>query len=230
MAAVVFTMAIGTLAQTQPERRVIEVSGSAEQWITPDTFNFKITVIERMDKKEKITIEQQESLLKSELTKIGVDPAKSLSVYDINSSYFPQKKLRDVLSRKDYRLKLTDISKISPLVDLIDRLNVGRLSLEDTEHSQMTKFREETKIEAMKAAKYKATYLLAAIGERPGKPVYVKEIEEGSSRSVSQGVMSNSNTFISNISRTSSSADDEDDLSFSQIRIRYVIDAKFEIE
>ena len=222
----------GVFAQTQPvsERRVIEVSGSAEQWITPDTFTFKITVIERMEKKEKVTIEQQEALLRSELSKIGIDPAKSLSVYDINSTYFPYKKVRDVLSRKDYRLKLTNIKHISPLVDLIDRLNIGRLSLEDTEHSEITRFREETKIEAIKAAKHKAAYLLSAIGERPGKAVYVKEIPEEAQRVTISGV--NSNTFAySNTVRSSTSDDSGDvDLSFSQIRLRYVIGAKFEIE
>lgn len=111
---IVLTIGVfGVFGQTNglAERRVIEVSGSAEQWITPDTFTFKITVIERMDKRDKITIEQQESLLRSELSKIGIDAAKALTVYDINSVYFPQKKVRDVLSRKDYRLKLNDIQR-----------------------------------------------------------------------------------------------------------------------
>ena len=222
----------GVFAQTQPvsERRVIEVSGSAEQWITPDTFTFKITVIERMEKKENVTIEQQEALLRSELSKIGIDPAKSLSVYDINSTYFPHKKVRDVLSRKDYRLKLTNIKHISPLVDLIDRLNIGRLSLEDTEHSEITRFREETKIEAIKAAKLKAAYLLSAIGERPGKAVYVKEIPEEAQRVTISGVNSNTFAYSNNVRGRTSDDSGEPDLSFSQIRLRYVIEAKFEIE
>ncbi len=229
----ILVLNIGVLAgsaQTNnvTERRVIEVSGSAEQWITPDTFTFKITVIERMDKKDKITIEQQETLLRSELSKIGLDAAKALTVYDINSVYFPQKKVRDVLSRKDYSLKLTDISKIGPLVELIDRLNIGRLSLEDTEHSEMERLRRETKIQAMKAAKEKAEYLLASIGERPGKPVHVKEIEQRGNISL-DGVSSNS--ISSNISVVRGGTSEPDpDLSFAQIRIRFVIDAKFEIE
>lgn len=231
---IVLTIGVfGVFGQTngQAERRVIEVSGSAEQWITPDTFTFKITVIERMDKKEKITIEQQETLLRSELSKIGIDAAKALTVYDINSVYFPQKKVRDVLSRKDYRLKLTDISKIGPLVELIDRLNVGRLSLEDTEHSEMERLRRETKIQAMKAAKEKAEYLLTAIGERPGKAVYVKEVEQrGVTGTLTlDGVSSNSMSSNFSVGRGVTSEPDPD-LSFAQIKIRFVIDAKFEIE
>ncbi len=229
--AIVLTIGvIGVFGQANgmAERRVIEVSGSAEQWITPDTFTFKITVIERMDKKDKITIEQQESLLRSELSKIGIDAAKALTVYDINSVYFPQKKVRDVLSRKDYRLKLNDISKIGPLVELIDRLNVGRLSLEDTEHSEMERLRRETKILAIKAAKEKAEYLLTSIGERPGKAVYVKEIEQRGNITL-DGVSSNSMSSNFSVGRGVTS-EPEPDLSFAQIRIRFVIDAKFEIE
>lgn len=183
-----------------------------------------------MEKKEKITIEQQEALLRSELKQIGVDDTKTLSIYDINSMYFPKKKIRDVLGRKDYRLKLTDIKQISPLVELIDRLNIGRLSLEDTEHSEMTRLREETKIEAIKAAKYKANYLLNAIGERAGKAVYIKEGSEESPGVFRPGIISNSNTFVLDGQDASSSGDDDDALSFAQIKIRFVIDAKFEIE
>lgn len=231
VAAIAAFFVFGAGAQTQPERRVIEVSGSAEQWITPDTFTFKISVIERLDKKEKITIEQQETLLKAELSRIGIDPARSLTVYDLSANYFPQKRVREVLGRKDYRLKLTDITKIGPLVELIDRLNVGRLSLESTEHSEITRLREETKIEAIKAAKRKAEYLLGAIGERPGKTLFVKEVDEESPRLRLDGVNSNSNFLSNNITRSApAAADDDSDLSFSQIRLRYVIDAKFEIE
>jgi len=151
--------------QTQTERRMIEVSGSAEQLITPDEFTFKITILERLDKKEKITIEQQETLLKTELAKIGIDPLKDLSIYDLSSNYIPRKKIREVMGSKDYRLKLREIGKIAPLTELVDRLNISKLDLISTEHTEITRLRRETKMEAMKAAKEKAAYLLGAIGE-----------------------------------------------------------------
>jgi len=109
------------LSQTETEKRVIEVSGSAETFVTPNEFTFKITVVERLEKKEKLTIEQQETSLRSELTNIGIDSAKDLSVFDISSNYIPRKKVREVLGSKDYRLKVRDIAKIAPLIELIDR-------------------------------------------------------------------------------------------------------------
>ena len=108
-----FTLTLVAQVQTQPERRVIEVSGSAERWVTPDEFTFKITLNERMDKKEKITIEVQEAALRRELTTLGVDVAKDLSVFDISSTYF-RRKVRDVLGTKDYRLKIRDLTTAGP--------------------------------------------------------------------------------------------------------------------
>ena len=219
-----------SFSQTPTEPRVIEVSGSAERLITPDTFTFKLTVIERMDKKEKQTIEMQEASLRTELQKIGIDPAKDLSVFDISAAYNPRKRVRDVMGTKDYRLKVRDINKIAPLITAVDTLNLGRLDLIDTEHSEITRLRRETKMDAIKAAKEKADYLLAAISERAGKPVWVKEVEDENSRVYLSNISSNNQVTSNIVRRTGSTADDDDSLDFTPIRLRYVIQAKFEIE
>ena len=229
-AAVALVLAAGYHAQTQDTRRVIEVSGSAERLVTPNEFTFKITLNERMENKQKITIEQQEKQLTADLAIIGVDTAKDLSIYDISSTYFRQKKVKDVLGTKDYRLKIRDLNKISRLQELADRLNVAKLDLTDSEHSDITRLRRETKTDAIKAAKEKADYLLAAIGERAGRAVYVKEEVEETPRYVSAGVLSNMTSNTMSYSRSPSSGDTDEPLSFSDITIRYVIVAKFEIE
>ena len=213
----------------QPEPRVIEVSASAERWVTPDEFTFKITLLERIENKQKITIEQQETALRNELATIGVDVGKDLSVFDISSAYFRQKKVRDVLSSKDYRLKLRDLNKIARLQEMADRLNISRLELIDSAHSEITRLRRETKMDAMKAAKDKADYLLGSIGQQTGKPVYIKE--EPDETPGSQYSNFSTNVTSNTIGRGSGNPDPGDDsLSFSQIRLRYVIVAKFEIQ
>lgn len=218
-------------SQTKPEPRVIEVSGSAERLITPDTFTFKITVIERMDKKEKLTIEAQEASLRTELQKIGIDASKELSVYDISSAYNPRKRVRDTMGSKDYRLKVRDINKISPLINAIDTLNIGRLELIDTEHSEITRLRRETKMDAIKAAKEKADYLLGAINERSGKPVWIKEVDEDTQRpNVYNYAAANITSNSIGGGGGGRSSDTDDSLDFTPIRLRYVIQAKFEIE
>jgi uncharacterized protein len=227
----VFTAFTIVFAQEKTERRIIEVTGSAETLIMPNEFTFKITINERIENKQKITIEQQESKLKSELSNIGIDVEKDLSIFDISSTYVSSKKLKDTLGSKDYRLKLKDLDKIAKLQEIADRLNIGRLDLIEATHSDLTTYRKETKIEAIKAAKAKAEYLLSAIGEKVGKPVYIQEIEED--RNVYSNV-SNSN-FASNGQRVVlggliNPSSDDNSLSFTKIKIRYEILAKFEIQ
>lgn len=60
--------------------------------------------------------------------------------------------------------------------------------------------------------------------------MYIKEIEETSPRTISSGVMSNGYSVNTFAGRSSSDDSVDEGLSFTQIRIRYVIDAKFEIE
>lgn len=228
LAVFVIFAAVGVFAQTPTERRVIEVTGSAEMLVTPNEFTFKITLLERIEDKKKITIETQEANLKNELGKIGVDVTKDLTVFDLTSVYVSQKKTKDTLGSKDYRLKLKDLEQIGRLQEIADRLNISRLDLVEATHSELPRFRRETKIEATKAAKIKAEYMLGAIGERIGKAVFIKEIEEGQPRYVSNGVISNSNNssnvFIADGQSTSNN------LTFSQIKIRYEVLARFEIE
>ncbi|HMT07119.1 MAG TPA: SIMPL domain-containing protein [Pyrinomonadaceae bacterium] len=226
----VYLFSVSVMAQSQPERRVIEVSGSAEQLITPNEFTFKITLSERMDGKRKITIEDQEASLRNELSRLGIDVAKDLSVFDLSSQYFRQRKLKDVLSTKDYRLKIKDLNKIAQLQDLADRINVTRLDLIDTDHSDIIRFREETKTEATKAAKRKAGYLLAGIGHRVGAAVYIKEVDEESSQSRSMNFTSNTNSRSNSFAVDGVEVSRTDGLSFAPIRMRFVIVAKFEIE
>lgn len=228
--AAICALTMTYVAQTPlDQRRVIEVTGSAERWITPDEFTFKITLFERIENKQKITIEQQETALRNELSALGVDVAKDLSVFDISSAYFRQKKVRDVLGSKDYRLKLRDLNRIARLQEMADRLNVSKLELIDTEHSDITRLRRETKMDAMKAAKDKADYLLGAIGQRAGKPVFIKEEDEESPPTMGSNVSANTSKRLS-YGVVDKTAANDDALSFSQIRLRYVIVAKFEIE
>ena len=166
--------------------------------------------------------------MRKELAAIGVDVGKDLSVYDITSTYVRRKKVKDVLGYKDYRLKLRDPEKIAKLQDLADRLNISRLDLIESEHSEITKLRRDTKMDAIKAAKEKAEYLLGAIGQHAGKAVYIKEEPDETPRSeYAANIRSNSNVYVMD---GQDRVADDNSLSFSQIRLRYVVVAKFEIE
>lgn len=228
MVAVCFAT-VSTLAQATNEKRVIEVTGSAETLITPNEFTFKISLYERVENKQKLTIEMQEAKLKEELTKLGVDVAKDLTIFDLTSTYISRKKTKDTLGSKNYRLKLRDLEKIEKLQEIADRLNINNLDLIESTHSELTTFRRETKMAAIKAAKIKAEYMLGAIGEKIGKPMFIQEIpDEEAPRAISYGVLN------SNATSNAITIDGQDStattLSFSKIKIRYSVLARFEIE
>jgi hypothetical protein len=226
--------AFNAFAQNEkPTARTIEVTGSAESLVTPNEFTFKITLVERLENKQKITIERQESQLRDGLTRIGIDPQKDLTVFDLRSNYVPvRRRNRDVLGTKDYRLKVTDLAKVDKLQELADNLNISTLDLIESTHSELTRLRREAKMEAVRAAKMKAEYMLGAIGERVGKPVNIMEIaEESLGRFVAGGSLS-SNSIVSiesNVRRIVDSSDD-DTLTFTKIRLRYEVKAVFEIQ
>lgn len=221
--------AISAFAQTPApdNRRLIEVTGSAETLITPNEFTFKITLVERVDGKKKITIEDQEEGLKRELAAIGVDVQKELTVFDLSSVYVRQRRLKDTLASKDYRLKVRDLEKVGKLQDVADRLNIARLDLIESTHTELPRFRRETKMEAIRAAKMKAEYLLGAIGEKVGKPVFVREADDDNSGyyRANLSMNSQSNVIVDGLNVPSATG-----LNITQIKLRFEIFARFEIE
>ncbi len=221
--------AISAFAQTPApdNRRLIEVTGSAETLITPNEFTFKITLVERVDGKKKITIEDQEEGLKRELAAIGVDVQKELTVFDLSSVYVRQRRLKDTLASKDYRLKVRDLEKVGKLQDVADRLNIARLDLIESTHTELPRFRRETKMEAIRAAKMKAEYLLGAIGEKVGKPVFVREVDDDNSGyyRANLSMNSQSNVIVDGLNVPSATG-----LNITQIKLRFEIFARFEIE
>ncbi len=88
------------------------------------------------------------------------------------------------------------------------------------DNSEIEKYRKEVKIKAMKAAKDKADYLLNAIGERTGKPIYIQE------RSYQPYYRGRSNMMVKSAGY---SAEADYQLDFQKMTLRYEVFARFEI-
>jgi len=206
--------------------RGIEVTGTAERMVVPDQLTFRITLMERLGARGKVTIEQQEAQLRSELEKIGVDLAKDLSIYDVSAKYVRQRRLRDTLARQDYRLVIRELNKVAPLQDVADRINVNSLDLVLAENSRIDDIRRELRIEAIKAAKAKAEYLMSAIGGKVKSAIFVKEIDDNVS--IGQPPYY---AYSSNLAMTAANAAVYDrPLSFAPEKVRMIILARFDIE
>lgn len=228
-----FICSISVNAQNEPTNlttHFIEVTGVAETLVTPNEFTFQITLVERFENKEKITIESQEKRLKEQLNNLGINVQIDLTISNISAILTGQKRKKDVIGTQEYHLKVRELNKIEKINQIIDELNIHKFDLIDVTHSDLNKFRKETKMEAIKAAKSKATYMLEAIGEKVGKPIFIQEVIDYTD--YQSYIQQMQNGYISN--RSSIEMQEQlksgEVLSFSKIKLKYNILARFEIK
>lgn len=164
-------------------RPFIEISGTSETEVVPDELYLQITLLERMEGKEKIGIERQEADLKKNLKDIGIDLA-NLSMSNANADYRNvRKREKDVLISKSYLLKLSTTDQLAKVYERLDKMNAYDAFIRRVANSRILDLQKENRIKAIKAAKEKAEYLLAAIGQQAGAALQVSEsenyVEEG---------------------------------------------------
>ncbi|MCH8330127.1 MAG: SIMPL domain-containing protein [Bacteroidetes bacterium] len=157
------------------EQPFIEVTGTAENEIIPDEIYIEITLRERHEGKENITIDKQEADLKEALKSIGLD-LDDLSLSDAIANYVRVKwRKKDVITKSEYVLKVNDALTVGKVFEKLDELKIEDANILRVDHSKIDSLRKEVRIMAIKAAKDKAIYLLTAIGEQIGKPLIVRE-------------------------------------------------------
>jgi hypothetical protein len=204
------------------------VTGTAEMEVIPDEIYIGIIIREKYINKGKVTIEEQEAKLKTAIKSLGIDLA-NLNLTDANADYVKirwQKK--DVLTKKDYTLKVSTAATVGLVFLELEKLEITEAYISKVNHSKMDSLRKEIKINAIKAAKDKADYLLTAIGEQTGKPLLITENENEPTNHYVRGVRSDGNvTFIDGII---AKYPNNEEIEFQKIKIRSSIYAKFSIK
>lgn len=161
--------------QIESEKPNIEVTGTAEKEIIPDEIYIAITLKERQVGKDKVSIEKQETDLKAALVSLNI-PLENLSLSDANANYIKVKwTKKDVITKNEFLLKVKDALTVGKVFEKLDELKIEDAYISRVSHSQLEEFKKEVRIMAISAAKDKADYLLAAIGETTGKALLVYE-------------------------------------------------------
>ena len=159
----------------QDPKPYIEVTGKAEKEVIPDEIYIAITIKERHAGKTKITVEEQEASLRDAIKVLGID-ANNLSLSDVNSQYVRVRIMKkDVINKSDYTLKVKDAVTVGKVFDALEKLTIKNAYISKVDHSKKREFKKEMRIEAIKAAKNKAKYLLLAIDQQLGTPLEIKE-------------------------------------------------------
>ena len=218
-------MALPAAAQVQEAfPSYIQVNGRAEREIAPDEFYLQIVIAER-DSKGKITVESQRRDMIAALKRQGVDVEKQLKVANLSSEFF--KKKTSVATAK-YQLELHSAAEVSKVWQALDALGISNVSIAKVTHSQIERFKEEVRVEAMRNARQTAASLAEAVGQTIGRCFYVYD----SNYDVVPAYYNNSVMLRTKgtYDAAEGSADEEEQLDFKTIRLQYNVQTKFVLE
>jgi len=209
-------------AQNVDLRRKITVSGTAEKEVTPDIINVSISLQEYFEGKKKINIEQLQSTLEDAVKQAGI-PKADFTINNIAgwNNQWQKKKNPDFLESRQYNIRLHDLSRIDQVLASLDPKGVQQTGIASYDYSKMPEIKQEMKIQALLAAKEKATYLLNSIGEKLGRPI---DINDSDNSDILQYQPSYANRVVSREIRIG-----ETDIDIKPIKLSFQVQVVFEI-
>ena len=149
--------------QAQTNERYIEVTGTSEIEIVPDKIHYLIEIREYFEEEFDGKSKPEEYRTKVPLSEIEQGLREALANADI-----PQNAIRT-----------QEIGQINEIIKHIDTKGIHTMRIGELENKDMLAYHQKGKIEALKAAQKKATYLVEALGKKLGDVIRI--VEEGSS-------------------------------------------------
>ncbi|MEO8795587.1 MAG: SIMPL domain-containing protein [Daejeonella sp.] len=222
------TFALSAFSQNIDNRRKIEVTGSAEEEVTPDIIYMTISLKEYFkdsNNKKKIEIDYLEKQLQSAVINAGI-PKENFMINNVSSYnyYWDKKKNPDFLASKQYRIKVTDLNKFNQIMAAVDSRGIEYSNIDSYDYSKIESLKSQLKIKALQAAKAKATYLAESIGEKIGSAIDIQEINN----EYYPQPMYRSNAMMK--SDTMSEAATMPDIDFKKIKLNYQMRTVFELK
>ena len=173
--------------QAQTNECYIEVTGTSEIEIVPDKIHYLIEIREYFEEEfdgkskpeeyhTKVPLSEIEQGLREALDKAGI-PQNAIRTQEIGDYWRQQG--QDFLVSKKFDITLTDFNQINEIVKRIDTKGIHTMRIGELENKDMLAYHQKGKIEALKAAQRKATYLVEALGKKLGNVIRI--VEEGSS-------------------------------------------------
>jgi uncharacterized protein len=218
---------------TMSQIKKIEVTGTAEMDIVPDELYVTISIKEyfqdEKNQKNKVGIEVLEKQLIDAVVKAGI-AKENLAIQGISGykNWFGKKKPQLFLENKQYQLKVANLYKIDEILDKVDDRSIEYTNVGRVDHSKKVEFRKQVKINALKAAKEKAEYLLEAIGEKTDGVLEIREMEDNFY--YPQPMMMAQRSMRTANAMEDMAAGGNDGLEYQKIKISYKMMAVFKIK
>ncbi|MBC7400311.1 MAG: SIMPL domain-containing protein [Mucilaginibacter sp.] len=205
-------------------RRKIEVTGIADQEVTPDIINVTISLQEYINGKTKVTIEQLENQLEGAIRDAGV-PKEDFTINNLSAynNTYQKKKNPDFLASKQYGIKFHDLNRYNQILSKIDPKGIQSTYIDSYNYSKIDQLKNELKLKALLAARNKAGFLLQGIGESLGHVINITESDNSSYPQPRQ--MMFKSMALNEVRLTPA----ESDIDVKKIKLSFQINAVFEI-
>ena len=162
--------------QAQTNERYIEVTGTSEIEIVPDKIHYLIEIREYFKEEFDGKSKPEEYRTKVPLSEIEQGLREALANADIPQNAIRTQEIgQDFLVSKKFDITLTDFNQINEIVKRIDTKGINSMRIGELENKDMFAYHQMGKIEALKAAQRKATYLVEALGKKLGDVIRIVE-------------------------------------------------------
>ena len=214
----------GTFAQTVDLRRKIEVTGIAEQEVTPDIIYVSISLQEYMNGKNRVTIDVLENQLEKGVKDAGI-AREDFTINDVSAwnNTYQKKKTPDFLAGKQYLVKVTDLNKYNQILAKVDPKGIQSTNIQSYDYSKINELKNTLKLKALLSARDKAAFLVNGLGDKLGSALSISESDNSSFPQPRAMMM-----FKSAAADAAGPA--ESDIDFKKIKLSFQIQATFEIK
>ena len=179
-------VALTAISQNKETERLIDVNGKGEMEIVPDEITFIVGIEEYWkeefekrkdvkDYKTKVPLAEIEDDFIKNLRKAGIEKE---NVKVKNMGNYQRDRGKEFLYSKQFEVKVSDLSKINQLAQLMDAKGIKYMRIGELNHSKMDEFKKQVKIDALKNAREKAQYLVESIGSELGEVVTISEMSD----------------------------------------------------
>lgn len=219
----VFSLLLSLPAFSQEIARepFIEVTGTAYREIEPNEIYVMIRLKEFEENRQKIALEKIEKDFYNAVKEAGID-RKRVELADAGSGMEKfRRKDKEAFRQKTYQIKLTSAVELEKFISELSPVKVDSVDVTRLHHTDYEKIKLDLKVEALNAAKTKATTLLQSIGSRIGKPLMVRDFDFPEPY-----METNTNMRMMGMQ----SGESENPIAFRKIKMRAQVTAQFEIQ
>lgn len=182
---IILTIVMVSCNINNSDKKFIDVTGSSEMEVLADEITIVIGIEEYWleefkankkfkDYKTKVKIGKIEEALINDLKKFKIDK-EQVVVRDIGNRW--RYRGKEFLISKEIQIAFTDFELLDSVIKSLDTKGISKITIGNVENLKITEYKKSVKIDALKAAKEKAQYLLESINEELGDAIEIIESE-----------------------------------------------------